>query len=257
MPDFPHVTLIILTYLRAKEVRACYTALMKYIVYPRDRLQVLIADDASGVLDVLSDMQIAPKRVRGEGSTPPPVSFTSTETNGGFGANYNNAYAQVITPYYFFIESDYLLTRRLDLRVGVALLQSQPDVGILRYRGTAGDRMVLHQTEADISQYLPDYQDGVGLPGRLAYQMLDSNSPSLYVWTNGAHLAHTGRIAAYMPYPTAGRLGELEEKMAHQVKDTMRTGGAPAIAILPDWTAMWFEHTASTYQMTEHDKGWD
>lgn len=255
MTDFPHVTLIILTYKRASEVRKCAAALIKHIIYPLDKMRVLIADDASGVENELSDL-LASRKSKGGYPLGLPTRFTTTPENVGFGANYNNAYEQVDTPYYFFIESDYILTRPLDLRVGIALLETRANIGLLRYRGTAGEHVVVHQFETDITAYVPDYQEGVGLPGRLTYQQLDSGSPALYLWTNGAHLAHAGRVGYYLPYPTSGHLGALEEKMAHQVKDRMKTHAAPALAILPDWTAMWFDHIAPTYQGTEDDKQW-
>lgn len=242
---WPDVTVIVLTYQRADLVKQCIEHLRTHLQYDADKLHWLVADDCSGVEQQL-------KRAKGFKD----VKFTSTAENGGFGANYNNAVSAIETDLYFFIESDYLLTRPLDLRAGVALLETRRNIGILRYRATAGEHMVYHQFESDITDYLPDYREGVGLHGKLTYLQLDSGAPALYLWTNGAHLARRSAAGFYLPYPQHGKLGELEESMAHQTKDRMKWQGAPALAILPEWIPMYFDHVAPTYQNTDLDKGW-
>lgn len=246
--NLPHVTVVIVTFRRLNEIRKTIDALLKHIVYPRAKLHFLIADDHSGgdyVEQIISTPRYKALDMRA----------SVTPENGGWAKNANLALSKVETPYHFFIEDDYLLMKELDLRVGVALLETKPHIGMLRYRGTAGGHVILHQMEADISAYVPTHQDGVGLPGKLTYCLLDSGSPDLYLYSHGASLRRKSFHEFYGPYPEGLKLGATEERYAHTVKDGMHTPDAPAIAILPDWVSMWFDHFGNSYQHTEHDKG--
>lgn len=242
---FPDVTVIVLTYKRAELVQQCIATLRERLQYPADKLRYMVADDCSGVADEL-------KRKRDMKG----VRFVSTDVNSGMAASYNHAIASLETDLYFFIESDYMLMRELDLRAGVALMETRKNIGMLRYRGSAGTYMVFHQFETDTSDYYPEYQDGVGLPGKMTYLQFDSGSPDLWIWSNGAHLARKSNMLFYLPYPTGGKLGEMEERFAHIFKQRMKDTGAPAVAIFPTWISMFFDHIAPTYQLTELDKGW-
>lgn len=240
---FPDVTVIVLTYKRAELVQQCISTLRERLQYPDDKLRYMVADDCSGVADEL-------KRKRDMKG----VQFISTPENGGFGRNYNNAMTSLETDLYFFIESDYMLMKELDLRAGVGLLETRRNIAYLRYRGTAGAHTVFHQFETDITDYYPEYREGVGLEGKLTYLQLDSGSPTAYLFTNGCHLARKSNMIFYAPYPVGGTLGHQEEAMCFQVKDRMKLEGAPALAVLPNWCHMWFDHIAPTYQLTEFDR---
>jgi hypothetical protein len=133
-------------------------------------------------------------------------------------------------------------------------METKPDIGMVRYRGTAGDHLIYHQFEADIKEYYNDYQMGVGLPGKLSYLQLDSGSPSLYIYSHGAHLKHIRFHKHYGLYPEGLLLGQTEEAYAHTVKDLMKAAGAPAIVIFPEYIPMWFDHIGQSYQLTDHDK---
>jgi hypothetical protein len=115
--------------------------------------------------------------------------------------------------------------------------------------------VVYHQFESDISDYCPDYQDGVGLPGKLTYLQLDSGSHALYLYSNGPHLKHIRFHAVYGMYPEGKRLGETEEAYAHTVKDRMKLPDAPAIAITPAFIPMLWDHIGVSFQHSEADKG--
>lgn len=244
--DFPIVTVLVCTYNRPAELIRTLTALHENLIYPAESLRYLICDDATpGYLAKLKTKAIW--------KTLKPT-FISTEQNGGWGVNVNNGLAHVDTDYVFFIEDDYEARTAINLGAGVAIMQEKPHVGMMRYRGTAGDHLVYHQFEADISAYYPDYQDGVGLPGKAAFLQLDSGSPSLYIYSHGAHLKHKRFHEFYGPYPTGLKLGETEEAYAHVVKDGMKQPGAPGIAIMPDYIPMWFDHIGQSYQHTEADK---
>ena len=48
MPEFPVITVVIITYKRLKEIQRTIDALLLNLKYPRNRLRWLIADDSSG-----------------------------------------------------------------------------------------------------------------------------------------------------------------------------------------------------------------
>jgi glycosyltransferase involved in cell wall biosynthesis len=245
---FPEVTVLICTYNRPDEIQVTVEALRSDLLYPRDKLHWLVADDSSpkGYLTKLK------KSPAFDGLN---AQFVVTDKNSGWGANVNNGLHAVQTPYVFFLEDDYVLSKSLDLRVGIALLETKPDIGMLRYRGTAGAHTIFHQFEANVAAWLPDYQDGVGLPGKLTYLQLDSGSPTLNLYSHGPHLKRNpGFHAFYGLYPEGLKLGETVEAYAHTVKDGMKQPGAPALVILPKWVAMAFDHIGKSWKDSEWDK---
>lgn len=255
-PLLPHITIVVVTFRRLNEIRKTIDALLKNVVYPRHKLHWLIADDHSDesnepMGEYVNEIIHTPRYKMLD------MAASITPENGGWAKNVNLALSQVKTDFYFFIEDDYAVMKTLDLRAGVAMLLVKPEIGMLRYRGTAGGHVVFHQLEADISAYVPDHQDGVGLPGKLTYCLLDSGSPDLYLYTHGASLRRRSFDAFYGAYPEGLKLGATEEMYAHTVKDLMKTPNAPAIAILPEWIPMYFDHIGESRQHTEFDKGQD
>lgn len=244
--QFPAVTILICTYNRPDEIRATMEALIDNLAYPNVR--VLISDDSTPGR-YLSSL----KRLKAFKHWP--TTFVSTEQNAGWGANVNNGLKHVDTDYVFFLEDDYVLTTPLDLRVGVALMEAKADLlGMVRYRATAGEHMVLHQFEADITGLIPDFHEHHAyVPGRVTYLQLDSGSPSLWLYSHGPHLKHKRFHVFYGAYPEGLKLGQTEESYAHRVKDGMKTHGAPGIAILPGWVTMRWQHIGTSYQGTEAD----
>lgn len=243
---WPKVTILICTYNRPDEINRTIFALLSKLDYPRESLEWVICDDHSpdSYVERLSGFKsvelIKPR-------------FSITPENRGWAANVNLGLLACRTDYIFFIEDDYILTKELDLRLGVALLEQKEHIGFVRYRGTAGEHIIYHQFEADIAASYPDYQDGVGLPGKLCYLQLDSGSPALYLYSHGAHLKHTRFLNFYGPYPEGLKLGETEEKYAHIVKDKMKEPGAPGIAMFPEWIPQHFDHIGHSYQLGSLD----
>jgi glycosyltransferase involved in cell wall biosynthesis len=246
VPNWPPVTVLICTYNRVDEIQSTLLSLADNLCYPD--LRWLVTDDSSpnGYAAMLRKLKLFREL---------KVEVVSTPERGGWGKNVNTGLWHVRTEYVYFQEDDYLLEKPLDLRVGVALLETRPNIGLLRYRGIAGEHVVIHQFESDISAYLPDHQDGVGLPGRLSYWQLDSGSPALYLYSHGPHLKRPAFHLFHGFYPEGLPLGETEEKYAHRVKDRMKSDWqhAPAIAILPDWVHMWYNHIGQSYQHGELD----
>lgn len=247
--QWPEVTVGIVTYNRYEEIRQTVQALADGLIYPPDRLKWVIADDSSpdgyterlGKLKLFEDLN---------------ARFITTPENAGWGANVNNLRANLETDYLFLIEDDYVLTEDIDLRAGIALMEARPDIGYVRYRGTAGHHILYHGFEADISAQLPEFRQGLGLPGRINYLQMDSNSPEVYLYSNGPHLVHRRFIEFYGPYEEGRKLGETEERYAHTVRDRMKlwNEGAPALVILPEFVHQVFDHIGTSYQHTEADK---
>lgn len=249
MVDWPDIDLVLITYNRPLEICKTIAALEDKLLYPREHLRYLIADDATpgDYQTRLSETKTFQRLYH--------VEFVPTiGGNLGWGGNVNRALAYSNAPYVFQIEDDYILKKYLDLQAAVACMLVKPEIGMMRFRGTAGDHMVFHQMEANIAPYMPDYQEGVGLPGKLTYLLFDSGSPGLYIYSHGAHLKRAFFHQFYGKYPVGLKLGHTEESYAHMVKDAMRSNaGAPVIAIQPEWIPMYFDHIGVSFQHTELD----
>lgn len=248
MPELPLVTIGVITYNRPEEIKATVAALAEHLIYPRERLRWVIADDSSpgDYLKKLSRLKLFKDL---------DVGFISTAANSGWGANANNLLDELNTPYLFMVEDDYVLTQPIDLRVGVALLENKPHLGYLHYYGTAGEPVILHQFEAEIGAELPEYRDGMSWPGKLTYLQLDGHSPSPYLYSNRPHLVHRRFHDYYGRYDEGRKLGDTEEAFAVRVKGTMQADPdhAPGIAVLPAQIVPVFDHIGRSYQHTEVD----
>lgn len=262
MTEFPELTLLIPTFDRYAILKQVLEALHDRVIYPQDKLHIVVSDDSTGgnYLNNLNRVKLF-KSWGAEGL------FTqSTPERMGWAKHMNWAMGEIHrhfpnTQYLFFCEDDYLLTRELDLSAGVAMMETCPQVGMLRYRGSAGSRCLYHQFEADIRPFLPDYVEAKGsISGRLTYQQFDRASQTLYIYSHGPHLkrfvAKDGWSAFhdfYGLYPVGLKMGHTEEAYAHTVKDNMSVQGAPGIAILSDWILMQWDHIGKSRQGTEHD----
>lgn len=247
----PKLTILVCTYDRIKLLEETLERLSNFIYYDPDLLTWIICDDASpdGYAEKVAALPIVAEL---------GAKVVSTEVNGGWAKNVNNGLAHVTDDYVYFTEDDYFATAPIRLDAMVALMETKPDIGMVRARGIAGTHMVTHLFEADVKDYIPDWQDGVGVIGKLAYFQLDSGSPTPYVYSNGPHVKHRRFHEYYGLYPEGLLLGETEEAYAHTVKDKMRAtvdgSGAPAVAILPQDVYMYFDHVGDSYQLTDADK---
>lgn len=249
MKELPDITVLICTYERPTEIVLTLEALDTYLSYPAERLHWLIADDSSVASTIASIKKSAVfKKLKPK--------IVKTDTNSGWGKNVNNGLQQVDTEFVFFLEDDYCPKAHIDLDHTVPIMLEKPDIGMFRYRGTAGSHLVYHGFEADIREYVPkDWASGIGaVPGKITYLQLDSGSPDLYLYSHGPHLKHRRFHEFYGKYPEGLLLGQTEEFYAHTVKDKMREPGAPAIAILPGYINMLFDHIGKSYQLTDKDR---
>lgn len=259
--DFPEIAILIITYKRYKELRQTVTALQSLITYPADKIHWIITDDCTpgNKLDRLKSLK-----------SHEDIDHIQTYERAGWGANANTGLYHVAhspayqnVDYVFQIEDDYVLQEPLDLRLGVALLEARQNIGMLRYRGTGGDRFIYHQFHCEIP-LLPDYKEGQGASaGHVTYLQIDNASPTAWIYSNGAHLkrVRTSRDGYksfhehYGAYPEGLKLGNTELKYAMHVKDGMKVDNAPAIAILPHWIPMRFEHIGHSWQHSTDDIG--
>lgn len=246
MTNWPDVTILICTYNRPAEIVRTVEALRANLTYS-GTLHWLICDDSSpaGYVSKLKKSKLF-KDIGAE--------FVTTEQNSGWGSNVNNGLSHVATDYIFFTEDDKELHAPLDLDVLIALMETKPDIGMVRVKGTNGTPVITHHFEADISDWLPDFQHGYGVPGKLTYLQLDSGSPTLWLYSHGMHLKHKRFHEFYGLYPEGWKLARTEEGYAHIVKERMRLDGAPAITILPEWIVEQTEDFGQSYQGSEFDK---
>jgi glycosyltransferase involved in cell wall biosynthesis len=246
--EFPPVTILIVTFNRLGLLKKTVEALVDNIDYPQDKLYWLLADDCSepGYTDKIKKWPIW----KGKN-----LAFSVTETNKGWGANVNQALDAVQTDFVFQIEDDYILSKKLDLKEGIALLLADEKVGYIRYRGHSGKGDMWYlQDEANVAPFYPEYKQAENYPGVVQYLLLNCGSPSVYIYTHGAHLKHKKFHAFYGKYFEHLKLGLCEERYAIKVKEMMPEKGAPRLVILVDWIPMWFIHTGESYQNTAWDK---
>lgn len=251
MPEFtwPLVTIGIITFNRYEEIIRTVESLARYISYPN--LRWVVSDDCTpgNYLQRLRRVQLF-KELN--------VEFITTETNGGWGKNANNLLQVAFSQSDLILqqEDDYELTKPIDLRLGVALLLEKPHLGLLRYRGTAGDHLIFHQFQADITKYIPDWREVRGNAGVLTYLQLDGHSPTAYLYSNGPHLKSRSLHHYYGNYSVGRKLGETEEAFCVQVKTMMNAdpAHAPGIAIFPQHIPMIYEHFGKSMQLTEVDQ---
>lgn len=247
--NWPPLDIIIITYNRYADIQRTVDSLAHNLCYPLDKLRWLIADDATPG-NYVARLKKLPlfQDIHAE--------FIPAEKNVGWGANANRALAYSTAPIVYQQEDDYELIRPIDLRLGVALLLEKANVlGMLRYRGTAGDRVLFHQFEANIEPYIPGFREQMGQPGMLTYLQLDGHSPSAYLYSNGPHLKTRRFHEVYGLYPEGRRLGDTEETMAVRVKGMMQTepDKCPGIAILPENVPMIYDHFGISFQHSEAD----
>lgn len=247
--ELPPVTVLICTYDRYEMLIETIRRLHEYIEYPAEKLQWVICDDHSPGkyrANLAKDKALADLNLE----------VVTTPTNSGWAANVNNGLAAVQTDYIFFSEDDYFATAGIMLNGMTALMETNPKIGMVRARGVAGTHIVAHLNEADISAYVPDWRDGSGLPGKIAYWQIDQGSYTPYIYSNGPHLKHRRFHEYYGNYPTGLLLGETEEAFAHTVKDKMKENpiDSPAITILPADVIMWFDHVGKSYQLSDADQ---
>jgi hypothetical protein len=255
--DWPLVYILLVTYDRVDEIQQTIRALHRHILYPRDRLRFHLADDHSPPVDLTA-------RGEGHGNEPyehyirrqfPDLTWSVTQTDRkGWGANVNKGMDHCLShvDYVFLIEDDYVALRDVNLRAGVALLESVEDrhkpaaawprrpISAVRYDGIAAHWLHLQLREAKTRL------------GPMQYLAIDHNSPFLNVYSNRPHLMHRRFRDAYGRYPEGLSLADTEDTYAHRVKEKI---SGPWVVTLWDGVPKAFDHVGHSRQGSQHDTG--
>jgi len=230
--DWPTVSILIVTWNRPKEIRRTLSGLLHNIRYPMDKLHWHLSDDQSPgtyLTDIVSEF--------------PKLQFTSTVTERkGWGANVNKGITFCLDKghdFIFLCEDDYVATRPIRLRAGVAVLLGEKEIGVIRYDGIEGHALDLELREAQTPI------------GKVPWLRILKGSPFLNVYSNRPHLMHRRFHDRYGLYPEGQRLAITETRFAQRVK---RTAG-PDIAVLKDGIGKAFDHIGKSRQGTDADVG--
>jgi glycosyltransferase involved in cell wall biosynthesis len=253
--DWPIVTVVICTFDRPHEIRQTIASLFNNLQYPQDRLRWHIADDGSpnGYVDDVRSFIESSIEFLTRYSADDRVTHTVTQRK-GWGANVNAALRAVQSDYVYFTEDDYLLLRPLDLRPHVALMETHKNVGLVRY-GIAGHGMWTAVREADISAWLPEFQEntsnqGYTGAGKLSYLEIHprmiAGEYGFYRYSNRPHLKHRRFHEHFGPYPEGLSLGRTEEAMNHLIG--LHAKDSPALVCPADWVLWHFDHIGVSYQ---------
>lgn len=250
MRELPPITILINTYSRLSELIATVDGLRRQIIYPANKLEWVIADDCS------PDNYLAQLRACKvfDGLN---VRFISTPVNSGVGASMNNGFRDVDTEYCFYTQDDLYPTQPLDLRKSVALMEAQPNIGILRYRALGSDQLYIYrQHEMDLSEWLPFQLAGdTSMAGKCVYLIIDKDSQSLYIYSDNPQLRRMSWFTQYGWHFEGLKLGAQEDAYSHRVKNVMRErGDALWIATLPEWINSHYAHIGHTWKETAVDK---
>lgn len=226
---FLPLTILIITYNRPREIRQTIDALLSHVQYT-GLIHWHIADDASPgnyIADLLTDYRY--------------LDMHHTITNRqGWGANVNKALQSITTDYTYFNEDDYVAQVDLDLDRGVALLEANHDLGIVRYDGIAGHTLDLELREQDTCL------------GCLNYLRIRKRSSHLNVYSHRPHLKHRRLHDTVGLYAENLPLGQTEEEFAHRMKDEF-AGKPPHVAILPEGILRAYDHIGTSRQGSAAD----
>jgi len=224
---WPSVAILIVTYFRPSEIRQTINALLRNLVYDGP-LSWHICDDGSPhhyLQQIVTDYSSL------------GISVTITKRQ-GWGANVNKGLASCLKSKYMFLaEDDQVLQKRLDITKGVALMEIDPSIGLVRYDGIAGHKLTLDLLEATTQK------------GKVAYFNILKSSSALNVYSNRPHLRSRRFNVMYGEYRTDLSLGETESNYAHRVKDKK----GPKIVCFPEDVYRVFKHIGKTQQRTAND----
>jgi len=175
------------------------------------------------------------------------ITTTSTPRRSGWGANVNTGLRAIKEQHVFQIEDDQLAQRTIDLERGVFVLEHCPQIGLVRYDGLAGHRLVLRLEETPMVKGRREHFLRID-------KRLSSDQKELYGYSNRPHLKHKRFHQAYGAYPGGLALGSTEASFAHVV---MESKGPPELVALSDGIDRAFKHIGKSRQFTTEDVGKD
>jgi len=227
---WPDVAILLVTYNRPIEIRKVINALTANIQYP-GKLHWYLADDNSPETYLPLLFQEYSR-----------LNFSATVTNRqGWGANVNKGLLHLKEDYIFLIEDDYVSLRPIYLDRGIAVLETVPTLGVIRYDGIEGHtELQLSLKEAKNTQI-----------GTIPYLQINrAPSNHLNIYSNRPHLRHRRLHDILGMYKESLPLGATESNYAHRVKSTEL---CPEFAILSDGIQRAFDHIGHSHQGTSED----
>jgi glycosyltransferase involved in cell wall biosynthesis len=236
----PDVTILIISYNRPKQLQQTLDALADNLIYPREHLRWILADDCSPDADV--------KRV----AVANGLRYVSPAKNSGLGVNNNTGLSAVETEYVFQVPDHVFLQKPLDLRIGVAVLEARKDIGLLRYSSTFNGMFGALES-ADVSAYAPEHAAGGYKPGLAYFWTLYPDT--FYIYSDWPHLKHRRFHAYYGTYNENTPIHDVEFGMANHVSNCLRQhpDQAPKIALMDGWADWAWEHQQEfSYQAVKH-----
>ena len=231
--EWPSITILIVTYKRPSEVRGVIEALQDKLIYPGVLLWRL-ADDCTGdnyVPDILRDF--------------PNLAFeyTITPKRSGWGINVNTGLRAAGPGYVFQIEDDQIAYRSIDLENGVFVMEHDQTVGLVRYDGIEGHRLMLFMDETP------------KVDNRRSHflRIMRRKTKGLNAYSNRPHLKHPRFHGVYGGYPEGLSMGSTEEVFAHHILHQPR--GTPDLVALANGVQRAFRHVGTSRQLTDADIG--
>jgi len=237
MSSYPPVTVLIITYNRPHEVREVIEALQAKLSYPGE-LRWQIADDST------PDPLYVPEILRDFSD----LNFTHTITHGrsGWGVNCNTGLRKMTTKYVFQCEDDQVAQRTIDLDTGVFVMEHMDEVGLVRYDGIEGHKLVLLLRET------PRVEGRREHFLQIERELTRKMRRELYGYSHRPHLKHMRFHAVLGAYPEGYALGSTEQLFAWRA---MMNDGPPEIITLADGVTRAFKHIGKSRQGMKEDIG--
>ena len=226
---WPPVTVLIVTYNRAHTIRRVIQRYELYLKYVGPLLWRL-ADDGSPP-GYVEELQKEYRR----------LDFQATVTDrGGFGANLNNGLREAfkLSPYVLLTEDDWATLDIVDVTRGVWLMESIPEIGLVRY-DEAGIDCTYHA--AVLKHPTLTRKDAW-----TRYFVIDRSSRYIYP---GGHpqLVHQRYYKRYGFYKEGGEIASVERHFSGVLKNQ----AGPQVVVMADYVGISkFRHTAKTWKGT-------
>lgn len=255
--SYPNLAIGIITYNRPREFEQVFHAFLDNIIYPGE-ITFVLSDDGSKT-DYISQYQRA--RV-----------ITLHHNRVGMPGNWNAMIAECEkhADYTLCCQDDWLLTERLDLRLGVAFLMHNRQYGMVRYHKTTGHKGLIHNIQEwdtrgkvtgvslpneNIPEMLP-YFDLMPPVKNPFYPSEDNNLNSYSPYSGGVHLRHKRFTACYGEYRTGAGFSDAEYEFWCRVNDGLRDNPdvVQRVALFPHYIQSRFKELGTSYRGTAVEK---
>lgn len=223
----PEITIQIVGYNRPAELRKTIDSLQTNLVYPADRLRWMMVDDCSPSDDVRKVCEAA------------GITYYSSDENAGWGANLNHALSRLETDYVFFNPDHVYLLKRLDLRLGISILEQDYSIGMLRYTGTF-DTFHASLKSVDAREYAPEYGAHIHQPGRVYYWNI--HTPAFYIYSDWPHLKHRRFHDRHGTFDNSS-IHDVEFGFSQRVNSNLEADGTQGrVAVMAEWVDWHWQH---------------